>query len=109
VFKKKLEDKGYVMETSLSNYTLRLAKKNGKPKTDMPCNSVFNIAIDLKQKFLEMKVHSCAIQLKNSSCIQSKVNKMMNMMGGSEKINAPSFSSIGMEIGQFDRKPEIIN
>jgi hypothetical protein len=29
------------MDTTLDNYTLRLAKKNGKPKTDMPCNSYF--------------------------------------------------------------------
>lgn len=29
------------MDTTLDNYTLRLAKKNGKPKTDMPCNNFF--------------------------------------------------------------------
>jgi hypothetical protein len=36
-FKEVLAQLGYEMETGLGNYTLRLAKKNGKPKTDMPC------------------------------------------------------------------------
>jgi hypothetical protein len=36
-FQQVLGELGYEMETGLDNYTLRLAKKNGKPKTDMPC------------------------------------------------------------------------
>lgn len=36
-----LNAKGYEIDTTLDNFTLRLAKKNGKPKTDMPCKNIF--------------------------------------------------------------------
>jgi hypothetical protein len=55
-----------------------------------------------------MKVHSCAIQIKNPSCIQQKLNKI-NGVGITCVGKTTSYSSIGTQIGQIpERKPEII-
>ena len=37
MFAKILKERNIILKTELENFTPRLAKKNGRPKTDMPC------------------------------------------------------------------------
>lgn len=38
LFRKMLLDNQILLNTEIENFIPRLSKKNGRPKTDMPCN-----------------------------------------------------------------------
>jgi hypothetical protein len=47
----------------VKNYNVRLAKKNGRPKMDMPL-------FDPKQKMIDLKIDKVAVQIKNKDAVK---------------------------------------
>jgi hypothetical protein len=58
-----LKEYGIELETDMTYYTVRLPKKNGKPKLDMPF-------FDPKQKVSDVKVTTLSVQVKNKDAIK---------------------------------------
>lgn len=58
MFNDEHRDTGIELEPDLSLYSVRLAKKSGKPKMDMP-------QFDPSQKMVDLKIDSVAIYIKN--------------------------------------------
>lgn len=60
------------LDSNTSNFTPRLARKTGRPKTDMPCTFwSLPLAIDLKQRFKDVKVTSIALQISNPQALRT--------------------------------------
>lgn len=50
------------MNQETKNYQIRIAKKTGKPKTDMPCKIFLTIGLDDNQKLSEIKINGVCLQ-----------------------------------------------
>lgn len=58
-----LKGKGVRLETEMKYYSVRLPKKSGKPKLDMPC-------FDPNQTIVDVKIQALAVQIKNPEAIR---------------------------------------
>lgn len=62
------KESGIELEPDLSLYSIRLAKKSGRPKLDMP-------PFDASQKLVDLKVESLAIHIKNKESAVKQAGK----------------------------------
>lgn len=62
-FNDEFKEQGFELDTDIKSYNVRLAKKNGRPKMDMPL-------FDPKQKMIDLKVDRVAVQIKNKDAIK---------------------------------------
>ena len=58
MFNEEYREHGIELEPDLSLYSIRLTKKSGRPKMDMP-------PFDASQKMVDLKIESLAIYIKN--------------------------------------------
>jgi hypothetical protein len=92
-----LKEHGIELETDMSFYTVRLPKKNGKPKLDMPC-------FDPNYKIVDVKIDTLSVQIKKKEAIKLLKDKHQELTPQTEitesdlrdkgvEINSPKFKT----------------